>query len=227
MTRDSTQLVAAVTTVLVILISITVVTELVSDNHPDTIRGEWYLGERYFIDDGGGVEHDDYALSDVSECLNIITLSGEEFTGTFSGEEISGTFLDDTISFYITEDGIPVRFSGELDDGIITVSSIWIAFDGSIRAEEMAFSRDGNATIPPIDLPDTFLFDVPSMQSEDEPSVPKIIDSGGHIVITEDGNGSTYILMMDDDGSGGYGIISSGATSSEIVFTLSEGTISI
>ena len=43
MTRDSTQLVAAVTTVLVILISITVVTELVSDNHPDTIRGEWYL----------------------------------------------------------------------------------------------------------------------------------------------------------------------------------------
>ena len=93
MTRDSTQLVAAVTTVLVILISITVVTELVSDNHPDTIRGEWYLGERYFIDDGGGVEHDDYALSDVSECLNIITLSGEEFTGTFSGEESFGTFL--------------------------------------------------------------------------------------------------------------------------------------
>lgn len=52
MTRDSTQLIAAVTVVVAILASITVMTEIVTPEGNDTLQGDWYLTELYSLEDG-------------------------------------------------------------------------------------------------------------------------------------------------------------------------------
>ena len=51
MTRDSTQLIAAVTVVVAILASITVVTEILTPEGNDTVQGDWYLTEMYSVED--------------------------------------------------------------------------------------------------------------------------------------------------------------------------------
>lgn len=221
MTRDSTQLVAAVTTVLVILISITLVTEMVTEDSRETVYGDWYLTERYSIGDGGSIERHS---PDGSECLSITDLSGNDFTGTFSGENISGTFVDNTVSIILSIDGADVGFSGIMNDDILTISSVWTTGNGHIHAEELTFSRETDTIAPVFNLPDSILIDQSMMLSE---CSPMIIDSGGHLVIAEDGNGSTYILIIDHDGLGGHGMISSGGTLSHTDFTVSEGTIVI
>ncbi|MGN0099080.1 MAG: hypothetical protein ACI38Y_07130, partial [Candidatus Methanomethylophilaceae archaeon] len=197
-----------------------------TDDHENMIHGEWYLTERYTLGDGGGIEYERFDIDD-TERLNIITLSDGVFTGTFSGEDISGTFRDNIISFSITDDGTSLGFTGGLEDGILCISSIWTDDEGSIGATDMIFSRDGAQTAPPTDIPENIVLDIPMAYSDEDTPVLRITDSGGRIITAEDDCRSEYILIMDMDGLGGYGMVSSGGTPSQVTFTISDETIVI
>ena len=118
MTRDSTQLIAAVTVVVAILVSITVVTEIVTPEGNDTVQGDWYLTELYSLEDGRRViEH---SMSETRSGDRILTISvenGNMITGVFHDGHVTGTVEGDTINCSFIRNGSEFPCQGIIQDG--------------------------------------------------------------------------------------------------------------
>ena len=125
MTRDSTQLIAAVTVVVAILASITVVTEILTPEGNDTVQGDWYLTELYSLEDGRRViEH---SMSETRSGDRILTISvenGNMITGVFHDGHVTGTVEGDTINCSFIRDGLEIPCQGSIRDGMILVSTL-------------------------------------------------------------------------------------------------------
>ena len=118
MTRDSTQFIAAVTVVVAILASITVVTEIVTPERNDTLQGDWYLTELYSLEDGRRViEH---IIPETRSGDRILTISVENrnmITGVFHDGQVAGTVEGDTINCSFIRDGSEFPQTGLFEHG--------------------------------------------------------------------------------------------------------------
>ena len=234
MTRDSTQLIAAVTVVVAILVSITVVTEIVTPEGNDTVQGDWYLTELYSLEDGRRViEH---SMSETRSGERILTISvenGNMITGVFHDGHVTGTVEGDTINCSFIRDGLEIPCQGSIRDGMILVSTLCSStVDGRtvIYAVDATFCRGETVIMETGTIPVSLLIDYASPYSDDPPTpILDILDTGGRLMTATDSFGTDYVLLMDDRRtlSGGHGIMSMDGSVSEMEFTVSDGVISI
>ena len=234
MTRDSTQLIAAVTVVVAILVSITVVTEIVTPEGNDTVQGDWYLTELYSLEDGRRViEH---SMSETRSGDRILTISvenGNMITGVFHDGHVTGTVEGDTINCSFIRDGLEIPCQGSIRDGMILVSTLCSStVDGRtvIYAVDATFCRGETVIMETGTIPVSLLIDYASPYSDDPPTpILDILDTGGRLMTATDSFGTDYVLLMDDRRtlSGGHGLMSTDGSVSEIEFTVSDGVISI
>ena len=234
MTRDSTQLIAAVTVVVAILVSITVVTEIVTPGGNDTVQGDWYLTELYSLEDGRRViEH---SMSETRSGDRILTISvenGNMITGVFHDGHVTGTVEGDTINCSFIRDGLEIPCQGSIRDGMILVSTLCSStVDGRtvIYAVDATFCRGETVIMETGTIPVSLLIDYASPYSDDPPTpILDILDTGGRLMTATDSFGTDYVLLMDDRRtlSGGHGIMSMDGSVSEMEFTVSDGVISI
>lgn len=234
MTRDSTQLIAAVTVVVAILVSITVVTEIVTPEGNDTVQGDWYLTELYSLEDGRRViEH---SMSETRSGDRILTISvenGNMITGVFHDGHVTGTVEGDTINCSFIRDGLEIPCQGSIRDGMILVSTLCSStVDGRtvIYAVDATFCRGETVIMETGTIPVSLLIDYASPYSDDPPTpILDILDTGGRLMTATDSFGTDYVLLMDDRRtlSGGHGIMSMDGSVSEMEFTVSDGVISI
>ena len=234
MTRDSTQLIAAVTVVVAILVSITVVTEIVTPEGNDTVQGDWYLTELYSLEDGRRViEH---SMSETRSGDRILTISvenGNMITGVFHDGHVTGTVEGDTINCSFIRDGLEIPCQGSIRDGMILVSTLCSStVDGRtvIYAVDATFCRGETVIMETGTIPVSLLIDYASPYSDDPPTpILDILDTGGRLMTATDSFGTDYVLLMDDRRtlSGGHGLMSMDGSVSEMEFTVSDGVISI
>ena len=234
MTRDSTQLIAAVTVVVAILVSITVVTEIVTPEGNDTVQGDWYLTDLYSLENGRRViEH---SMSETRSGDRILTISvenGNMITGVFHDGHVTGTVEGDTINCSFIRDGLEIPCQGSIRDGMILVSTLCSStVDGRtvIYAVDATFCRGETVIMETGTIPVSLLIDYASPYSDDPPTpILDILDTGGRLMTATDSFGTDYVLLMDDRRtlSGGHGLMSMDGSVSEMEFTVSDGVISI
>ena len=235
MTRDSTQLIAAVTVVVAILASITVVTEILTPEGNDTVQGDWYLTEMYSVEDGRRViEHIIPETRSGEHTLTISVENGNMITGVFHDGHVTGTVEGDTINCSFTRDGSEFPCQGIIQDDMILVSTLCSStVDGRtiIYAVDATFCRGETVIMETGTIPVSLLIDSASPYSDDDPPTPilDILDTGGRLMTATDSFGTDYVLLMDDRRtlSGGHGIMSMDGSVSEMEFTVSDGVISI
>ena len=234
MTRDSTQLIAAVTVVVAILVSITVVTEIVTPEGNDTVQGDWYLTELYSLEDGRRViEHNMSETRSGDRILTISVENGNMITGVFHDGHVTGTVEGDTINCSFIRDGLEIPCQGSIRDGMILVSTLCSStVDGRtvIYAVDATFCRGETVIMETGTIPVSLLIDYASPYSDDPPTpILDILDTGGRLMTATDSFGTDYVLLMDDRRtlSGGHGLMSMDGSVSEMEFTVSDGVISI